>query len=159
MILLLYKYIFHPFIIIFLFTIVSLTAEILSYTTQTALDIYQKKNKNKTADLIIHWSGLELQLYPTGVHCCLSRFSALEIVWWFTKNKKLLLSILQRDAMEDHLSTIVLTPLWMVWQATKVLTSQSHHPLANREVLASLYLHRYMKTHFLHKPRDVQIPL
>ena len=51
--------------------------------------------------------------------------------------------------MEDHLSTIVLTPLWMVGQATKVLTSHSHHPLANREVLASQCLHRYIKTHFL----------
>ena len=67
----------------------------------------------------------------------------------------MLLSKLQRDVTKDHLSVIVLAPLWMVWQATKALTSQPHHLLPNREVLASQCLHlvHVHKHTSLRKPR------
>ena len=52
MIPLLNKYIFHSFLYI-LFTVVLLTAEILPCTSYSVPNIYQKE-KNKTAELIIH---------------------------------------------------------------------------------------------------------
>ena len=164
------------------------------------------EGKNKTAELIIHWSVLGFQFAP--IHCCLLCFSILEMVWRFTKKVAFVhtkkgcnrgssgvhrtcvktaavsCSTSHADAVNTplwwifknalwkashscritcersesawerkialyksnhhhlhHLNTIVLTPLWMVWQATKVVTAQSHNLLSNREFLSSQCLH------------------
>ena len=126
--------------------------EILSCTSYSVTDIYQEKNgeKNSWTYHSVIWTRVPvISHWFAPMHCCLMCFSVLEMYDDLhppkknrtKEERKLLLSILQRDVTEDHLSTIVLAPLWTVWQATKALTFQSHRLLPNREVLASQWLH------------------